>query len=172
MLITRPAAAEFAPYYGQYISQVPGDDALPVLIASRATTAALLAGIPAAKAGYRYAAGKWTVREVVGHVSDAERVFSYRLLRIARGDTTPLASFDENLYVPEGRFEQRSLADLAAELGTVRDSTLALLGGLDPARLERRGIASEKSVSARALAWIIAGHELHHLRVLREKYLG
>ena len=171
MLITRPAPDEFAQWYADYIAEVPGDDALAVLTASRTKTAVLLAGIPAAKAGYRYAAGKWTVREVVGHVTDAERIFSYRLLRIARGDVTPLASFDENQYVPEGRFEERSLADLAAELGTVRDSTLALLGGLDPARLERRGIASEKSVSARAIAWIIAGHELHHLRVLGEKYL-
>ena len=171
MIITRPTAAEFAQWYAGYIAEVPGDDALAVLSASRTRTAALLAGIPAPRAGYRYAPGKWTVREVVGHITDTERIFSYRLLRIARGDMTPLASFDENLYVPEGRFDERSLAALAAELGTVRDSTLALLGGLDPARLERCGIASEKSVSARALAWIIAGHELHHLRVLGEKYL-
>ena len=171
MLIPRPAADEFAHWYAGYIAQVPGDDALAVLVASRARTAALLAGIPAAKAGYRYAEGKWTVREVVGHVSDAERIFSYRVLRIARGDTTPLASFDEKVYVPEARFEERSLADLAAELGTVRDATLSLLRGLDPDRLARRGMASNKPVSARAIAWIIAGHELHHLRVLGEKYL-
>ncbi len=171
MLIARPAPDEYAPYYGQYISQVPGDDALPVLTASRATTTALFAGIPAAKGGYRYAPGKWTVCEVVGHLSDAERIFCYRLLRIARGDATPLASFDENVYVPEGRFEERSLADVAAEFATVRDATLSLLRSLDPSRLERRGIASEKPVSARALAWIMAGHELHHLRVLGEKYL-
>ena len=171
MQIIRPAADEFAHWYAGYIAQVPGDDALPTLIASHAKTAALLADIPAAKAGYRYASGKWTVREVVGHLIDAERIFSYRILRIARGDATPLASFDENLYVPEGRFEERRLADLAAELSMVRDSTLSLLGGLDAARLARRGIASEKPVSARAIAWIIAGHELHHLRVLGEKYL-
>ena len=171
MQIIRPAADEFAQWYAGYIAQVPGDDALTALIASRAKTAALLAGIPAAKEGYRYAPGKWTVREVVGHIIDAERIFGYRLLRVARGDATPLASFDENRYVPEGRFEERRLADLAAELNTVRDSTLALLGGLDADRLARRGIASEKPVSARAIAWIIAGHELHHLRVLGEKYL-
>ncbi|MDZ4865047.1 MAG: DinB family protein [Gemmatimonadota bacterium] len=172
MLIAPPAPDEYAPYYGQYISEAPGDDALSVLSASRATTAALLAAIPAAKAGYRYAAGKWTVREVVGHLSDTERIFCYRLLRIARGDMTPLASFDENVYVPEGRFEERSIADVAAEFATVRDATLSLLRSLDPARLERRGIASNKPVSARALAWITAGHELHHVRVLQEKYLG
>ena len=171
MPIARPAPDESAQWYAGYIAQVPGDDALAVLVASRATTTALLAGIPAGKEGFRYAAGKWSVREVVGHVSDAERIFCYRLLRISRGDATPLASFDENLYVPEGRFEERSLADVAAELVTVRDATLSLLRSLDPARLERRGIASDKPVSARAIAWIIAGHELHHMRVLREKYL-
>ncbi|MEO8636778.1 MAG: DinB family protein [Gemmatimonadales bacterium] len=171
MQIIRPAADEFASSYGQYISQVPGDDALPVLIASRAKTAALLAGIPATRAGYRYAEGKWTVREVIGHLADAERIFSYRMLRIARGDATPLAGFDENRYVPEGRFEERPLAEIAAELAAVRDATLALARGLDAGRLVRRGVASGKPVSARALAWIIAGHELHHLRVLGEKYL-
>ncbi len=170
MTIARPTADEFAPYYGTYVGRVPGEDALPVLLAQRQSTAAFLAAIPEAKAGFRYAPGKWSVREVIGHVTDAERIFAYRLLRIARGDATPLASFDENLYVPNGQFERRSLADIAAEFATVRDATLSLVQSLDAGALVRMGTASQKPVSARALAWIIAGHEIHHLGVLREQY--
>jgi len=171
MTIARPTADEFAPYYGTYVGKVPGEDARPVLVAQRHGTAAFLAAIPEAKAGFRYAAGKWSVREVIGHLADAERIFAYRLLRIARGDATPLASFDENLYVPNGQFERRSLADMAAEFATVRDATLSLVHGMDAEALARMGMASQKPVSARALAWIIAGHEIHHLAVIRERYL-
>lgn len=172
MAIPRPDTDEYAPYYGTYISEVAGSDALPVLVAQRASSASFLAGIPETKAGYRYAPGKWSLREVIGHLSDSERIFAYRLLRFARGDETPLASFDENAYVPAGEFERRSLADVAREFAAVRDATLALVSGLDEVRLARRGLASGKTMSARAMAWVIAGHETHHLRVIREKYLG
>ena len=170
MPISRPAADEFAPYYGTYIDQVDGD-VLDGLATARRSTAEFLAGIAPAQAGYRYAPGKWTFREVIGHLSDAERIFSYRLLRVARGDVTPMPGFDENAYVPAGRFESRSLAEVAQEFGAVRDATLALVGSLDAAALEQRGVASNKPISARALVWIMAGHERHHLRVLRERYL-
>jgi hypothetical protein len=172
MVIPRPDSDEYAPYYGTYIKEVTGADALPALIAQRTSTATFLAGIPETKAGYRYAPGKWSLREVIGHLSDAERIFAYRLLRFARGDETPLASFDENAYVPAGEFERRSLADVAREFAAVRDATLALMSGLDEAMLARRGVASGKIMSARAMAWVIAGHETHHLRVVRERYLG
>jgi uncharacterized damage-inducible protein DinB len=172
MVIPRPDTDEYAPYYGTYINEVTGSDALPALVAQRSSTAGFLAGISATKAGYRYAPGKWSLREVIGHLSDAERIFSYRLLRFARGDETPLATFDENAYVPAGEFERRSLADVAREFSAVRDATLALVLGLDEAKLARRGVASGKTMSARAMAWVIAGHETHHLRVIREKYLG
>lgn len=172
MPIPRPAPDEFAPYYGTYVSAVDGDDALAPLETARHRTAAFLAAIPAARAGFRYAPEKWSVREVIGHLSDAERIFAYRLLRAARGDETPLASFDENAYVPAGGFERRTLPDIAAEFAVVRDATLSLVRNVDAAALERRTVASGKSVSARALAWIIAGHEIHHLRVLRERYLS
>ncbi len=172
MVITRPDAAEFAPYYGTYISEVSGTDALAALIAQRASTPKFLAAIPESRAGFRYADGKWSIREVVGHLSDAERIFSYRLLRFARADATPLASFDENTYVPAGDFERRSLADVAAEFAAVREATLALVNGLTPEALLRTGTASGKIMSARALAWVIAGHEVHHLRVLGERYMG
>ena len=172
MIVSRPGPDEYAPYYGTYVDKVPGADALAPLVAQRGSTAAALAAIPEGMASYRYAPGKWTLREVVGHLTDAERIFGYRLMRIARGDATPLASFDENSYVPEGRFERRPLKEVAAEFAVVRDGTLALLRGLDEEVLARRGVASGKPVSARALAWIIAGHEIHHMGVIDQRYLA
>jgi uncharacterized damage-inducible protein DinB len=172
MVITRPEATEFAPHYATYVNAVTGQDALPVLKAQRDTTARFLAAVPESRAGFRYAPGKWTLREVVGHLSDAERIFSYRLLRFARADATPLAGFDENTYVPAGEFERRSLAEVAAEFAAVRDATLALVQGLTAEALLRRGAASGKEISVRALAWTIAGHEAHHIRVLGERYIG
>jgi uncharacterized damage-inducible protein DinB len=172
MLISRPGTDEYAPYYGTYVNAVSGSDALPPLFAQRASTGAFLAGIPESRAGYRYAEGKWSLREVIGHLSDSERIFAYRLLRFARGDETPLASFDENAYVPAAGFERRSLADVAREFAAVREATLALVNSLDEGMLARRGTASGKLMSVRALVWVIAGHELHHLRVIRERYLG
>lgn len=172
MPISRPATDDFPPYYGTYINQVAGADALPVLVAQRDSTARFLAGIPEARAGYRYAEGKWSIREVIGHLSDAERIFAYRMLRFARADETPLPGFDENQYVPAGDFVRRSLADLAAEFAAVRDGTLALAQSLDSVAIARRGLASGKSISVGSLAWVIAGHEAHHLRVIRERYLA
>jgi hypothetical protein len=171
MAITRPGSNEFDPYFGTYVNAVTGEDALEALRRQRASSAELLAGVPESRAGHRYEPGKWTIREVVGHLSDAERVFAYRMLRIGRGDPTPLAGFDENLYVPAGQFERRSLRDVVAEFLVVRDATIALAGSLGEAELGRTGTASGKPVSARALAWIIAGHEAHHVRVLGERYL-
>ncbi len=172
MVISRPEPGEFAPYYATYVNAVSGTDALPVLKAQRESTSRFLAAVPESRAGFRYAEGKWSFREVIGHLSDAERIFAYRLLRIARADATPLSPFDENTYVPAGEFERRSLADVAAEFAAVRDATLALVQGLTAEALLRRGTASGKEISARALAWIIAGHEAHHIRVLGERYIG
>jgi len=172
MPISRPRDGEFDRYFGTYVNAVVGDDAFTALIAQRESSPRFLAAIPETRAGFRYAPGKWSIREVIGHVADTERIFSYRMLRIARGDETPLASFDENAYVPAAGFERRSLADLAAELFAVRDATIALVRSLDQAVLSRLGTASGKPISARALVWIIAGHEAHHMRVLGEKYLG
>src|SRR4029077_5181557 len=120
---------------------------------------------------HRYAPGKWSIKEVIGHVSDAERVFSHRALRFARGDRTRLPGFDEKAYTPAGRFDARPLPDLAAELDAVRHATIALFAGLDSEALARRGPANNKEVSVRALAYIIAGHERHHVGILRERYL-
>jgi DinB superfamily len=171
MPIARPGPDEFAPFYGTYVNKVTEPDVEALLGAQKKSTADLLAGLSEAQAGYRYAPGKWTLREVIGHLSDSERIFGYRLLRIARGDQTPLSGFDENTYVPAGNFERRPLQAVAAEFASVRDATLTLLAGMTPAALALRGTASEKPISARALVYIIAGHERHHLGVIKERYL-
>jgi len=167
----RPSASEHNVYYQPYVAEVPEGDLLDILAAQRDSTAVVLAAIPEAKAGYRYAPEKWSIKEVIGHISDAERVFAYRALRIARADVTPLPGFDENAWVPAAGFDRRTLADLAAELRAVRESTLALFRGFDPGAWSRLGTASGHPVSVRALAWILTGHERHHLRVLHERYL-
>jgi hypothetical protein len=169
-VVALPESTEHDPYYGKYISLLPATDVIATLEQQAISTAKLLAATPDAKGEHRYAEGKWSVKEVVGHVSDGERIFSYRALRFGRADTTELPGFDENLYVPAGRYERRTLADLAAELAAVRVATLALFRGFDPEALLRHGSANGQPVSVRALAAIIAGHERHHVALLRERY--
>ena len=168
--IPRPAKGEYNDYYHRYIERVPDGDLVAQLAKQRDATRALLGGLSEERGRHRYAPDKWTVTEVVGHLADAERIFAYRMLRIARKDTTAMSSFDENAYVPAGQFAERKLADVLAEFMAVREGTLALLRGLPADAPARVGTASGKSISARALAWIIAGHELHHLAVLKERY--
>ena len=170
-LPARPAATEYNAFYQPYVSEVPEGGLLDHLAAQQASTARFLAGIPEAKAGYRYAPGKWSIKEVIGHISDAERVFSYRALRVARADVTPLPGFNEDAWIPPAGFDRRTLADIAAELHAVRGATLALFRSFDAEAWARIGTASNHPISARALGWIAAGHERHHLRVLEERYL-
>lgn len=169
-MIARPAATEHNPYYSKYIRLVPEGDLLAILEEQRRATQELLAPLSEDQARYRYAEGKWTVTEVIGHLADTERIFAYRALRFARGDTTPLASYDENAYTPAGRFNERSLGSVAAEYAAVRDATLALLGGVPGDAFGRSGVAADNEISVRACAYIIAGHELHHVGILRERY--
>lgn len=168
----RPAANEFAPYYGRYIERVPAGNVVDALRAQAGTFSLFLSQIPGDRERFAYAPGKWTVREVVQHVIDTERVMSYRALSVGRGDPTPLPGFDENVWAPESGANDRTLADLHAEFTAVRQSTLALLSGLPSAAWSRRGTASDNPVTTRALAYIIAGHTLHHEGVLRERYLS
>jgi len=168
-VIPKPAADEHAPYYSTYINLV-GPDALVALEQQAVTTERLLAATREEQGAHRYAAGKWTVKEVVGHVCDAERIFAYRALRFARADATALAGFDENHYVPAGRFNARTLADLTAEFAAIRGATLALFRNLDDSALLGRGTANGLPMSVRALAHICAGHEAHHVAILRERY--
>ena len=167
-----PEPAEYAPYYHRYVERVPAGDIARTLEQSARETVALLRSEPAReRSDFRYAAGKWSVKEVLGHVCDAERVFTYRMLRFGRGDSTPLESFDENIYAPAGEFEQRKLDDIVEEFLAVRTATLALVRGLPESAWTRSGMASGQEVSVRALAWIIAGHEMHHRALLEERYL-
>jgi hypothetical protein len=170
--IPRPEPSEYAPHYETYISKVPKGNLLKALEDQRRETQQLLGGLSEAKALHRYAPDKWSIKEVVGHVMDSERVFCYRALRFARADGSPLPGFDEKAWVPAGRFDARSLTDLAAELDVVRRATIALLSGLDAEALTRRGTANNNPITVRALAWIIAGHERHHLGIVRERYLA
>jgi len=168
--ISRPKPDEFFEYYGKYIALVKGEDAMPALGEQIAETVRLLAPLDEKKALHRYAPGKWSVKEVVGHLSDTERVFAYRALRMGRGDATPLAGFDEKAYTPAGRFDARPLAEILHELESVRTASVALFRGMDEEALLRRGTANGKEISVRALAWIMAGHELHHRGILVERY--
>lgn len=170
-MIPRPARDEYAPFYHTYVGAVPDGDLLAMLDESLEETLGLLGGIGEAGGGHRYAEGKWSVREVVGHIADTERVMTYRALRIARGDRTPLPGFDENAFVAGAGFDRRTLAGLSDELAAVRAATLHLFRHLDDEALARRGTASGSEVTVRALAWIVAGHEMHHRRILRERYL-
>ena len=167
----RPDAAEFAPYYARYVDRVPNGAIVPLLEAQIAATLQLLHAIPEERGGHRYAPGKWSIKETIGHLSDSERIFAYRALRIGRGDAKPLAGFDQDPYVQTGRFDSRSLAGLIDELATIRAATVALFRSFDAEALTRVGTASENPVSTRALGFIILGHELHHTAILRERYL-
>jgi uncharacterized damage-inducible protein DinB len=168
--IPKPGPGEHIEYYAKYINLVPGTDARPALERQASETQNLLEHVSDAQGLHRYDTGKWSVKEVLGHITDTERVFAYRAMRIGRGDQTPLPGFDENLYVPQSNANLRSMASLRAELAAVRASTLSLAESFDEAALERLGTSNNAPVSARALFWIIAGHELHHVALLRDRY--
>lgn len=170
MLSRRPDPAEYAPFYASYIAQVPDGDLLATLERQTGEMSAYITSVPEARKTYRYAEGKWSIAESLLHVIDAERVFSYRMLRIARGDITELPGFDQDAYVPASRADERTLLSLQAEYTGVRSSTLQLIRHLPADVWDRMGRASGNGISARALAWICAGHEANHLRLLRERY--
>lgn len=171
LFLERPGAGEFDPYYEKYIARVGSGDFIELLAHQADETLAMLRAIPDNAADHAYAEGKWTIKEVVGHVCDAERIFAYRLLRIGRNDMAPLAGFNEQEYVPAGRFGERTLASLCEEFAAVRAATIALVAGLPNDGWLRIGTASDRPVSPRALAYILAGHELHHREILLERYL-
>lgn len=166
----RPTPEEYAPFYHRYVARLPDGGVVALLRTQLSETVALLEGVADADADRGYAPGKWSIKEVVGHVTDTERVMSYRALRIARGDTTELPGFEQDPYVAAANSGDRTLEDLRAELRAVRRATVALFETLPRGAWTRRGVASGSTVSVRALACIIAGHELHHRALLRERY--
>jgi hypothetical protein len=169
--IARPKADEHPEYYGRYISQVPEGDLVTLLREQIIESVALLSGVSPERANYAYAPGKWTIKEVVGHMIDVERVMSFRALWLARNDKTPLPGFDENQWAPNSNSASRTLGDLLEEFQVVRAATVHLAKHLDAEALARRGTVNGNQISVRALFYIIAGHERHHGALFRDRYL-
>lgn len=170
-MVQRPDSAEFAPFYAGYVAALPDGDILRTLEVEMHHTLALLASISGERETHRYAPGKWSVRELVGHIVDAERVFGVRALTFARGDAGPLPSFDENGWAEVSNAHDRPLAGLAAEFEALRRSHLLMARGFEGDAFLREGIASGKTVTVRALLWIMGGHERHHRQILESRYL-
>lgn len=166
----QPLESEYAPYYSGYVGHVNEDEILPVLRSQLDALDVLLGRVAPERETFRYAEGKWSIREVVGHLIDAERVFGYRAFSIARSDRQNLPGFDENDYMLTAPYNRIDLEDLLSELRLVRLSNIAMLRNLDEESWMRIGTANDNQVSVRALAFIMAGHARHHMGVLRERY--
>jgi uncharacterized damage-inducible protein DinB len=171
MTQVRPQSNEYAATFKKYIDVVPDGEPVKILESQLADWQRLLTPLGEQAGNFRYAPEKWSIKEMLGHVTDAERIFSYRLLRIARGDKTPLPGFEQDDYIKEANSSKRQLADLRAEFEAVRRASVLLAASLDEQALQRTGTASNNSISARALLFVIAGHDRHHWQILREKYL-
>src|SRR5262245_27305873 len=169
--IQRPEKSEYAPYYETYVSLVPSDEIVGTLKKQSEQMLAFIKSIPESRGSFRYEEGKWSIKEVIGHLIDGERVFAYRALRFARHDNTPLSVFEQDDFIRGGSFDSRTLSDLAEEYEAVRRSTICLFGSLTQNAWSSFGNANNDEVSVRALAFIIAGHERHHSEVLRSRYL-
>ncbi|MBL8754081.1 MAG: DinB family protein [Planctomycetes bacterium] len=170
MNVQRPDPAEYSPGFRAYVDRVPDGDVLAHLERQGRATVALLVGLPEAKGEHAYAPGKWTVKRLLQHVVDGERLFCYRAMCIARGEQASLPAFDEATYAANDGSSGRSLAAILAEFAAVRAATIPLFQGFDDVAWRRRGIANGKPASVLSLLWILAGHELHHLAVLRDRY--
>lgn len=167
----RPGAGEVPQSYAGYVGKIrDGEDVMAVLADQLGEVTARFGRIPESRGGFRYAPGKWSIKQVLLHLSDVERVFVYRAMRFARRDATPLPGFDEDAWAPESGADDRSLADLAAEWAAVRRASLALFRGLPASAWGHRGLSNGKEISVRALAYATAGHVRHHLEVLEQRY--
>lgn len=166
----RPQQGDYNPYFDNYISLVKGENILAVLERNLSTTVAFLKSIPEEKGDYAYGEGKWSLKQVIIHIADTERVFAYRALTIARGDNTPLPGYDENIWADNCAAEKRTLADVVEEFFSVRQSTIHLVKSFDEEMFLRKGTTNNNPASVVALLYFIAGHELHHLKVLKERY--
>ncbi|MFZ2491355.1 MAG: DinB family protein [Thermoanaerobaculia bacterium] len=166
----RPDPSEFAPYYGKYIDLVPESDILAALQQQSSETQKLLASLDEERASYRYEPGKWSVKELFGHVIDAERIFGYRAVAIARGETKSLPGYDENVYAENGRFDLWRIGDLSESYALIRRSNVVAFSHFPDEAWGRPGVANGNPVTARAIAFTMLGHERHHLNVLRERY--
>ncbi|MEA2329642.1 MAG: hypothetical protein QOE68_4601 [Thermoanaerobaculia bacterium] len=168
----RPQDGEYASDYQRYIDLATEDDIVAALDAQSHETATLLGTISEQQASHRYEPDKWSIKQLVGHVTDGERIFAYRALCIGRGDATPLPGFEQDPYVANGGSDDRSISELAEELATVRRANVMMFRAFSEDAWKRVGTASDNPISVRAVAFIMLGHERHHLRILRERYLG
>ncbi len=171
MNFVRPEPVEYHETFARSIQEVPEGDVLEILVASIEDTSEMLDRLGEEKAGYRYGPDKWSVKQVIGHLVDSERIMSYRALRFARGDKTALPSYDENAFVERANFDGQLISALAEELRAVRTASLALFRSFDEEMFLKGGTASGFDFSVRALVYQIAGHEIHHKKILRERYL-
>lgn len=167
----RPQTNEYSTLFANYINLVPDGNIIDILDQQSRETIDVLKHITEEQGLFRYDDGKWSIKEILGHIADTERIMSHRLLCIARGETQPLIGFNENQYVQAGSFDRQSIQDLLQNMSVVRLSTLYLLKNLDENEWLRQGTANQSIVSVRALAYIIVGHELHHLQILKDRYL-
>lgn len=167
----RPEMEEIPEYYQNYVSQVEGNEIEFILDSAFRESLAFWELLPEKKWDYQYAPEKWTIKEVLLHIIDTERIFAYRILRISRGDTTPLAGFDQDMFVPNSNASNRSVSSLIAEYKAVREATIQLIRNFTPEMWENKGTASDATFSPLTIAFITAGHEVHHLRIIRERYL-
>jgi hypothetical protein len=167
-----PADDEYAAYYGRYVSRVPRGDFFALMRKQADEIAGVFGALTPAQAEFAYAPAKWTLKEMLGHLSDTERVFAYRALSIGRGDPAPLPGMEQDDWLLAAGFGRRPIADLLAEWRTARAATIALAEGLPPDATLRRGVASGNPFTVRALLHVAPGHTAHHLEVLRERYLG
>lgn len=170
--IARPEPGEFDRYYERYVALVKDGDIISTLNNQIVETLGLLDKIDDEKAAFRYAEDKWSIKELLGHIIDTERIFAYRALRIARGDATPIEGYEQDDYIKNARFDQCVSADLAEEFALVRKSNVLMFKGLPESAWHRRGVANNKEITVRALAYICAGHELYHVNILKERYLN
>ena len=166
----QPKPEEFSPFHNNYISKIGNGDIVAILSELKDSTYTFLSTIPAAKADYAYAEGKWTIKEVIGHMIDAERTFAYRILAFSRGQKE-LPGFEEDEYVAKSTFNSRTIVDLIEEFRSVREANLFLYRSLTPQQLLNTGIANSNIISVRALLYIAAGHEMHHINLIKERYL-
>jgi hypothetical protein len=169
--MSRPEPNEYDPYYEQYVSLVPEDRIVPVLAAQPAELNAMFAGLPEERGLYTYADGKWTIKELLGHIIDGERMFAYRVLRISRGDKTPIEGFEQDGYIENAYANERTFGDLLREFSLIREANVMLFDHIKPEMWKWTGTANDVEISVRALIWIMAGHVRHHVAILNERYL-
>lgn len=171
-MLHRPIEGEYPSYFEGYIKLVPNGEIVSILQENLLGTISLFQGIPVSNGDFQYAPDKWSIKEVLGHMTDTERIMSVRLLRFGRGDSTPLPGFNENIYVKGANFNQRTLENLLDEFTVTRNATITLIQNMSEESWGRKGLSNNHETTARSLAYMITGHELHHCQIIRERYLA